>query len=238
MSDYPLSSTTLGALVIGLTLITGCSPNATGESNAAAANEAASTAEAVRNTGKRFSAEELQEILQERDASTLSQSLNKVKKLGASRDAVQLLEQVWSGDQSRYPGLAWQTIEDPQVRLDIVDLLVQASNNGEIEREPADMHEFARNVLSTGSPKLVGQAAITLSLFERDDDVSALEKIALQRDSRTFRSIVIALSRMCAPAADAALTRIEQGASASDQQFIKDTRTRMTAFKQQGVCQR
>jgi hypothetical protein len=124
------------------------------------------------------------------------------------------------------------------VRLDIVDLLVQASNNGYIEREPADMHEFALNVLNTGSPKLVGQAAISLSLFERDADVLALERIALQRDSRTFRSIVIALARMCAPTADEALSRIEQDASASDKEFIKDTRERMTAFKQQGVCQR
>jgi hypothetical protein len=238
MSRYPLSGTRrLYALAIGLLLIAGCSPNATGESSSVS-NEVTGAAETVRDTGKRFTAEELQRILQERDASTLSQSLNKVKKLAATRDGVQLLEQVWAGNQSQYPELAWQTIADPQVRLDLVDLLVQASNNGEIEREPSDMHEFARNVLSTGSPKLVGQAAITLSLFERDDDVSALEQVALKRDSRTFRSIVIALARMCAPAADAALTRIERGASSSDQEFIKDTRARMSDFKQQGVCER
>lgn len=239
MSNYPLNSTMsrLCALAIGLSLITGCSPSATGESSAAS-KEAAGAAEAVRNTGNSFSAEELQKILQQRDASTLSESLNKVKKLGASRDGLQLLEKVWAGDQSQYPELAWQAIADPEVRLNLVDILLQASKNGEIEREPADMHDFVRNTLSTGSPKLVGQAAITLSTFDRDDDVPALEQIALQRDSRTLRSTTIALSRMCAPAADAALARIEQEASASDREFIKDTRARMSEFKQQpGVCQ-
>ena len=194
-------------LVTGLLFITGCTESAPSESHRTSAGTAKSS-EAVRDTGTSFSAQELRQILQQREASSLSKSLNKAKKLGIFRDGAQLLEQVWSGDQSLYPELAWQAIADPQVRLDLVDLLVQASKNGEIEHEPAGMHDFVQSVLSTGSPKLVGQAAITLSLFDRDDDVPTLEQIALQRNSGTFRSIVIALSRMCAPAADAALARI------------------------------
>lgn len=223
------------ALTIGLALIAGCSPNATGESSSASA---AGAAEAVRSTGSGFSGEELKKILQERNASALSESLNKVKKLGATRDGLQLLEKVWAGERSQYPEFAWETIADAGVRLNVADILVQAAKNGDITSEPADVHDFVRNTLDTGSPNLVGQAAITLSTFERDEDVPALERIAMQRDPRTFRSIILALSRMCAPAADAALTRIEQGASSSDQEFIKDARERMTAFKQQGVCQR
>lgn len=238
MSNHLLNSTMhrLCALVIGLALIAGCSPNATGESSSALT---ASAAETVRSTGSGFSAEELQKILQQRNASTLSESLNKVKKLGATRDGLQLFEQVWAGNQSQYPELAWETIADPGVRLNLADILLQAAKNGDIAREPADAHDFVRNTLDTGSPKLVGQAAITLSTFDRDEDVPALERIALQRDSRTFNSIVVALSRMCATGADAAFNRIEQEASASDKEFIKDTRTRMSNFKQQpGVCQR
>jgi hypothetical protein len=223
------------ALAIGLALIAGCSPNATGESSLAST---ASTAEAVRSTGSSFSAEELQKILQQRSAATLSESLNKVKKLGATRDGLQLLEQVWAGNQSQYPAIAWEAIADPGVRLNLADILQQAAKNGDITSEPADVHDFVRNMLDTGSPKLVSQAAITLATFDRDEDVTAPERIAVQRDSQTFRSIVIALARMCAPAADEALARAEQDASASDKEFIKGTRERMSAFKQQGVCQR
>jgi hypothetical protein len=86
------SANRFSVLVVGLALIAGCSPGGTAEPNVAGANEAGSTAKAVRSTGTRFSAEELQGILQEQDAATLSQSLNKVKKLGASRDALKLLE--------------------------------------------------------------------------------------------------------------------------------------------------
>ncbi|WP_232831458.1 hypothetical protein [Peristeroidobacter agariperforans] len=199
---------------------------------------AASAAEAVRSIGSSFSAEELQKILQQRNASTLSESLNKVKKLGATRDGLQLLEQVWTGNQSQYPELSWEAISDPGVRLDLADILLQAAKNGDITQEPVDVHDFVRNILDTGSPKMVSQAAITLSTFDEDADVPALERIALQRDSRTFRSIIIALSRMCASAADEALNRIEQEATASDKEFIRDTKTRMTDFKRQpGACQ-
>ncbi len=243
MNNCPLNGTTMSRscvpLLIGLWLMTGCSPSAPDESSQANSTAAASTAnEAVRSTGGSFNAEELRKILQQRDASLLAESLNKAKRLGVSRDGLQLLEQVWSGDQSQYADLHWPTITDPQVRLNLVDILVQASKNGEIEREPAGMHDFVRNIVSTGSPQLVSQAAITLSTFDRDDDVPALEQVALRRDSRTFRSTVIALSRMCAAAAGAALARIEQEAPASDKEFIKDTKTRMSDFKQQpGVCQ-
>lgn len=236
MSNCLVNVGRLFAVAVGLALIGGCSSDATGESSSAST---ANAAEAVRSTGSSFSAEELQKILQQRNASTLSESLNKVKKLGATRDGLQLLEQVWAGNQSQHPDLAWQTIADPGVRLNLADILLQAAKNGDITREPADVHDFVRSTLDTGSPNLVGQAAIILSTFDRDEDVAALERIALQRDSRTFRSIIIALSRMCASAADAALDRIEQEASASDKEFIKDTRTRMSDFKQQpGVCQR
>jgi hypothetical protein len=225
----------LCALAIGVALVAGCSPNATGESNSTSTEAAA---EAGRSTGSSFTAEELQIILQQQNASTLSESLNEVKKLGATRDGLQLLEQVWAGNQSQYPDLAWQAISDPGVRLNLADILLQAAKNGEITSEPADVHDFVRNTLDTGPPKLVSQAAITLSTFDQDEDVPALERIALQRDSRTFRSTIIALSRMCGSAAETALARIEQDASAADKEFIKDTRARMSDFKQQpGVCQ-
>lgn len=238
MIKYLLDSamSRLCALAMGLSLVTGCSPNATGESSPVTSNVATS-AETARSTGSSFSAEELRKILQQRDASSLSESLNKVKKLSASRDGLRLLEQVWSGDQSQYPNLAWATIADPQVRLNLAGILVQAAKDGEIKSEPAGAHEFVRDVVNTGSPKLVNQALITLSAFDRDDDVTAIEQVALRRDPQTFRSAIIALSATCAPAAEAALVRIEQGASGSEKQFAKDTRTRMADYRQRtGGC--
>lgn len=224
----------LFALAIGFGLIGGCSSDVTGESSSAST---ASAAEAVRSTGSSFSAEELQKILQQRNASTLSESLNKVKKLGATRDGLQLLEQVWNGNQSQYPEFAWQTITDPGVRLDLADILVQAARNGEIESEPADAHQFAIDLVNTQPPKLVNQALTMLSTFERDEDVAVIEKVALRRDQRTFRSAVAALSSMCAPAAQPALDRIEQGASSSEKEFIRDTRTRLSDYRQRaGGC--
>lgn len=220
---------------IGLALIAGCSPNGTDGSSS---ESAAMTTEAARSTGSSFSAEELRKILQERNASALSESLNEVKRLGATRDGLQLLEAVWTGDRDLNAELAWETLADPNVRLNLADILVQAARNGDITGEPADVHDFVRNTLDTGSPNLVSQAAITLSTFDREEDVPALERIAMQRDARTFRSVVVALSRMCAPVADEALARIEHGASSSDQEFIRRTNERMAAFKEQGVCDR
>jgi hypothetical protein len=223
----------LCALAIGLALIAGCSPNATGESGSAST----ASADIVRSTGSSFSAEELKKILQRQNASALSESLNKVKKLGATRDGLQLLEQVWAGNQSQHPDLAWQTIADPEVRLNLADILVQAARNGEIESEPADAHQFALDVVNTQPPKLVNQALTMLSIFERDEDVAVIEKVALRHDQRTFRSAVAALSSMCAPAARAALDRIEQGASSSEKEFITDTRTRLSDYRQRaGGC--
>lgn len=235
MNNCPLNSARMSRscalLVVGFLLMTGCSP--TGDSSQANANGAASSdSESTRSTGSSFSAEELRKILQQKDASSLSESLNKAKKLGVSRDGLQLLEQVWAGDQSQYSDLAWSTIADPRVRLNLADILVQAAKNGEIKSEPGGAHEFVRDVVNTGSPKLVNQALITLSVFDRDDDVAAIEQVALRHDPQTSRSALIALSAMCAPAAEAALVRIEQEASGSEKEFAKDTRTRMSDYRQ------
>lgn len=227
----------LVALMTGLLLLTACSPDTSNRGASEAGRDKTSDVGAIRSSGGTFSVPELREILRQQDPGVMSESLNNVKKLGTSREGLQLLREVWDGNRSKFPELAWTTIEDPQVQLDLVDILVQAAMNGEASSEPSDAHDYVIGVLNSESPKLVSQALISLAVFERPDDVQTIERVALRQDRRTFRSAVIALSTMCATGAAEALDRIEQATSGQYNEFTKETRTRMSDYhRRTGAC--
>ena len=180
--------------------------------------------------------EDVLELLMNDDEAAVVDGLNEIKRRGVSADALAILEAVWLREVDAYPDLAWVTLAAPLVRVNVVDILIQAERNGYLREEPVGAHEYVRTLVREAEPRVVSQGVITLAMFGLADDVPLIEEVGTHNEE-IFRSSVIALSTMCTTAADEALDRLESLVTGPSRTFVRDTSTRMSAYKERsGQC--
>ncbi|MEO3431067.1 hypothetical protein AAFN88_19590 [Pelagibius sp. CAU 1746] len=153
--------------------------------------------------------EELTAALNSKDIDGILMVTNAIKRMRHKDSILPVVQAVWRQDRRALPDVDWETASFPAVRVEMANILLQADRNGLLDADVAGIATYLRGRMADTSGHTLGQVILTLGLLDTAEDVPAIYAVAEQQDSPTFGAAVIALSRMCDPAADAALDALE-----------------------------
>lgn len=139
---------------------------------------------------------ELESIFRSRNVEHIHEALNRVKRNQRSPDLLRFICDLWYG-KAQNQDLPWDLIKSPRVRIELANVLTQASKNGFVKIDQGAIREYAREVLrgTDETPKVT--AVLTLGLTNDPADVGILKNEALREHPQTFRAAVIALHEIC-----------------------------------------
>lgn len=145
---------------------------------------------------------------------------------------------LWDLRQDKHPTLPWDVISLDIVRLDIGNVLAQATRNGLIQADEIAIHDFAVSLIDSTDVDVAGNALWTLSIFDREQDVSEIKRVALTRRGKPFYLAVMALSNMCNDSAAKAIEKLRSAELTKEQlTFIVDRIQQSADFKERtGSC--
>lgn len=134
--------------------------------------------------------------LQSGDVNRIVVALNDAKATPSDGRVLQLLRTVWSLDVATLPGVSLDVMNDPRVRIEVADALMQASNNRDAEVDRAGILEYARSLIASDDAK-VSRSAVTVIGFGFDDrDIGLLVDLYL-KDDRLWRTAAFSLVTHC-----------------------------------------
>jgi len=177
--------------------------------------------------------EQLTADLKTNDIDRIVKALNAVKRMSYQGEILPFIRDLWEDRKDKYPELPWKTINADIVRINLADILLQAEANGKIKIQKEKLHQYVTEKSNSADVDVARTAILILSLIDDEKDVDRVLAIAKQQKKGTFRASVIALSKMCNPAADRALDQLS--ASLKDKEsksFISETRQEMRSFKE------
>lgn len=187
-----------------------------------------------------LSVNELTETLKTRDIDRILKALNTVKQMNYQGEVLPFIRDLWDGRKDKYPELPWETISADIVRIDIANILLQAEANGKIKIDKEKLHRFVSGLINSSDVDVARNAILTLSLLDNEKDVNKILAIAKQKKKGTFRAAVVALSKMCNPAALRALEQLEKSTTEEElKSYIVETKRESQSFKERsGWCNR
>ncbi len=152
----------------------------------------------------------LREELQIKNQQRILQALNEIKRMYAYQDEIlPFIQDLWEIRDDKYPALPWELIQQPIIRVSIVDILVQAQMNERIDMNLEKAHQFVRSLVDAKEKELARNAIGALSRFDDPQDVQVLMNIAKEQRDGSFRASIVALSNMCNQAAKDAFDEME-----------------------------
>lgn len=180
--------------------------------------------------------ENLRAALNSKNVDQVISTLNDIKKSRYQGDVLPLIKALWDHDKEAEPDIAWDMLDYEIIKINITDVLVQAHNNGMVDVELSKLHECARELLNSSDNEVAASSALVLAQIDDSEDVERIKNIALGSKGYLFRSSVLALSMMCSPNADSALTVVVETVSDSEQaKFASDTQARFAKLKEGGT---
>lgn len=181
--------------------------------------------------------DQLRNVFESEDIDRIVRSLNQVKTQYNTR-LLSFLQDLWLGRSEKHPTVYWDSVSESAVRVEIANVLLQASERRRLDVPRSELARFVRSKVDSPDIDVATTAILTLKILDEDVDVQILEKIALRSDGpelndpARFRASVISLATMCNAASDAALMRVAQKVQEQDHlDFIKETREKVSAFK-------
>lgn len=123
------------------------------------------------------------------------------------------------------------------MRVAIADVLVHALVNRAAQLEAFDLRPELLSYLNSDDSDVVWRALIIVAMLDDEQDVAAIEAVAAQRNSGTFRAAIMALSGMCNVKAAMALDRLAKSLSGETLETLVGIRLRREEFKTRtGAC--
>ncbi len=165
-------------------------------------------------------------------------ALNKVKSMRYQDEVILLLQDLWSDRRVEHPDLNWDLVSRDVVRIEIANVLAQAAQNGRSDIDVDALRNFAITMLESDDPDARIAAIGTIRIFDMASDVPRLLDAGIQEDHSTYRAVVLALTGMCTPEAEAALDTLYASVeSSSAKEIIQENRKEMSAYKARtGLC--
>src|SRR5690349_8661414 len=151
---------------------------------------------------------ELKQILQTEDEGEIVRAMNRVKRNQESHQLLMFVVDLWKGDQKQHADLPWGVVNSERIRIEVANVLAQASNNGLVKLNRDDLRKYARHVIAGSNEPAKSVALLTLGLINDPRDVKLLEEVALLENPQTYRAAVIALAESCHPSGDRALAQL------------------------------
>ncbi|MEO8187617.1 MAG: hypothetical protein ABI580_09680 [Burkholderiaceae bacterium] len=183
----------------------------------------------------------MDQILLSGDVGSAVEGLDSVKGHGFRQRDLQMVAQFWTDRSSALKQYLTQGDRD-LVTVSIADVLVQAAANGAWKLEPEE-RETIRSVLQQVAATKSWPASVrALSAIAFIDDAETARFLVerANQSSDQFRPAVVALSLMCAPAANEWLGRLEQKVrQADDKTFLLSTKEKYQKLKSDSsLCER
>jgi hypothetical protein len=179
-----------------------------------------------------ISVSELKQIISSEDEMEIVRAMNRVKQNQESHELMVFIMKLWANDKQEHPDLPWRVINSEIVRIELANVLVQASNNGLIKVDREAIRKYAMQVIS-GTDQLARATAInTLGLIRNSADLELIKNIALEEDARTFWAAIIALSASCDPRANVMLDDIKKNARRDEsKKFLQESYPALMGYK-------
>ncbi len=175
---------------------------------------------------------DLAAVIKSRNVDQILETLNNVKVMRYQGQILPYVLDLWNLRQDKYADLPWDVLSLDIVRLDIGNVLAQASRNGRIEVDSDAIHDFAYRLIRSADVDVASDALWTVAIFDRSQDVAEIKSIALTRRGRPFHVAVISLTDMCNEAAAKALTELESASLTPDEfEYLIDTAQKSAEFK-------
>ncbi len=181
---------------------------------------------------------DLAAVIKSRNVDQILETLNKVKVMSYQGQILPYVLDLWNLRQDKYADLPWDVLSLDIVRLDIGNVLAQASRNGRIDVDSDAIHDFAYRLVRSADVDVASEAVWTLGIFDRSEDVAEIKSIALTAHRKLFHVAVISLTDMCNEAAAKALTELESASLTPDEfAYLIETTQKSAEFKERtGRC--
>lgn len=184
------ATNTLLAVTTSLMLFVGCEKTQTNEDGSQRV-----MGEMDAQVRKAVSRSELIAALESKDYDLTISVMNRVKTTHYKGDLIPLLKNIWAGNLVDTPQIDKEFVENPRIRLEIADVLLQASRNDmEFYLEPKAYNEYARLFVRSADEDVAIEAITVLYIANNPADFPLLQKILTEENSATYRIAVIAFT--------------------------------------------
>jgi hypothetical protein len=181
---------------------------------------------------KQISVVELKEIIMSEDTNEIVRAMNRVKQNQGSHDLMVFAMDLWEKNTRKYAYLPWRIINSDIVRIEVANVLIQASNNGLIKVDQDELRKYARLVVSGSDQLAVASAISTLGLIKNSEDIKLIERVALEENPRTFARAIIALAENCDPAAEIVLNDVSKRVGRDEsKRFLREISPSLKSYR-------
>jgi len=141
---------------------------------------------------------ELTAVLASRDFDQSIVLINRVKRMRYQGEVLPLLMQVWQLDLSAIPQVDKAFAAHPRIRLEVADVLIQASRNGKVGLQTDAYSGYARQHVSSKDRDVARQAILVLGVANDAADVELLINVLAEENGATFGAAANSFVRNCA----------------------------------------
>jgi hypothetical protein len=161
------------------------------------------------------SREELIESLESKDFDRTVSVMNRIKRMQYQGDLLPLIKDIWEGNFLSVPNVEKTFVEHQRIRIEIADVLLQASlNNSGFKLEPSVYSNYARGLVYSDDATIATQAISVVGIAKDPTDLPLLEKLLKEENTSTYRAAAIAYTENCkvnAAAIDQIASSIKSG---------------------------
>src|SRR5260370_42172079 len=86
--------------------------------------------DAQQSERRAISASELKRVLQSEDEREIVGAMNRVKQNQESHQLLMFVVDLWKNNRTEHPDVPWTIVNSERIRIEIANVLAQASNNG------------------------------------------------------------------------------------------------------------
>lgn len=149
--------------------------------------------------------------------------MNRVKRMRYQGDVLPLLSDAWAVNLAALPQVDKSFISHPRIRLEIADILLQASRNGAVSLDPTAYSAYARQQAMSKDHDVARQALLVLGVANEPVDVALLAGVLAEEQEATFKAAATSLARNCA-IDEARISRIADGLNTKElQEYLRES---------------
>ncbi len=117
----------------------------------------------------------------------------------------------------------WEALNSELVRVSLIDVLLQADNNGFPILDSNELFEEVLSGLDSKNPQVVQRSLMILGFRDKKEYASEIERIArATKNDTTFRVAIIALKFMSPEHGEPVVARVREDSSAHRQAIVDD----------------
>lgn len=161
------------------------------------------------------------------------QIINEAKRVAYEEEVLSYMRNLWEGSETIT--LPKEVLEKPIIRINVADLLVQASHNRLLDINEVEFQRYARQLLNSDEIEVSSVAFFVLARIDDPNDVEVIEPFALMESQYLARSAIVAIAMMCNGSAKESLQRIETTLNTQEMQIhLRKTREQFDRLKKSG----